>query len=74
MSRINPVTGQREYEPGDTSAPVYFDYDHQVWVKDGVYQDCGHPTSMDCGCFGRAHAGQPVGHGCRPAMGPFDRS
>ena len=39
--RLNPITGQPEYLPGDTSAPIYYDYDHQVWVKDGVYQDPG---------------------------------
>ncbi len=24
---------------------LYFDYDRQVWVKGGVYQDCGHPQT-----------------------------
>ena len=47
-----------KYKPGGTHAPLYFDYDHQVWVKDGVYMDCGHPESMACGCFGRLHAGE----------------
>lgn len=23
-----------------------FDYERQAWVIEGVYQDCGHPTSM----------------------------
>jgi hypothetical protein len=35
-----------------------FDYDRQAWVKDGRYVRCGHPENMDCGCFGRAHAGE----------------
>jgi len=34
-----------------------FDYDRQVWIKDGRYVACGHPETMACGCFGRAHAG-----------------
>lgn len=37
-----------------------YDYDHQAWVKDGLYVRCGHPESMDCGCFGREHAGESV--------------
>lgn len=23
-----------------------YDYNLQVWVKDGIIQDCGHPTEM----------------------------
>ena len=32
-----------------------YDYDLQVWIKEGKYQDCGHPESMSCGCYGRLH-------------------
>lgn len=32
-----------------------YDYEKQVWIKDGVYQNCGHPEKMDCGCYGREH-------------------
>ena len=39
-----------------------YDYTHQAWVENGVYIRCGHPESMDCGCYGRAHAGEPVNH------------
>lgn len=35
-----------------------FDYDLQVWLVDGIYQDCYHPTTMACQCYGRAHAGE----------------
>ena len=35
-----------------------FDYDKQVWIKDGVYQDCGHLESMSCYCYGRKHKGE----------------
>ncbi|MGB6499419.1 MAG: hypothetical protein WBF09_20650 [Candidatus Acidiferrum sp.] len=35
-----------------------YDYTRQAWVKDGVYLRCGHPESMQCGCYGREHAGQ----------------
>ena len=24
---------------------LFYDYDHQAWVKDGVYKDCGHPQT-----------------------------
>lgn len=38
-----------------------FDYEAQVWVLNGVYQDCGHPRSMgdDC-CNAHKLAGQRV--------------
>jgi hypothetical protein len=35
-----------------------YDYTNQAWVIDGRYVACGHPQSMDCGCFGRVHAGE----------------
>lgn len=35
-----------------------YDYEHQAWVKGGVYQDCGHPQSMQCNCYGRLHHGE----------------
>ena len=39
-----------------TSDPPQYDYDNQAWIKDGEYQDCGHPQDLRCACFGRAHA------------------
>ena len=35
-----------------------FDYINQAWVADGVYVRCGHPETMDCGCYGRTHEGE----------------
>jgi hypothetical protein len=35
-----------------------FDYDNQAWVIDGRYVSCGHPDGMECGCYGREHAGE----------------
>lgn len=35
-----------------------YDYDNQAWVVDGKYVRCGHPQSMNCGCYGREHAGE----------------
>jgi hypothetical protein len=49
-----------------------YDYDHQAWVKDGKYVRCGHPESMDCGCFGREHAGEPVRKPVELNNEPFD--
>jgi hypothetical protein len=41
-----------------------FDDERQAWVKDGKYVRCGHPESLDCGCYGRLHEGeQAVTHG-----------
>lgn len=37
---------------------IYFDYEHQAWVENGRYVRCGHPESMDCGCYGRLHEGE----------------
>lgn len=37
-----------------------FDYQNQAWVVNGKYVACGHPASMECDCFGRLHAGEPV--------------
>ena len=35
-----------------------FDYVNQCWVEGHFILDCGHPSDMKCGCFGRAHKGQ----------------
>jgi len=35
-----------------------YDYERQAWVKNGRYVRCGHPASMDCGCYGREHEGE----------------
>jgi hypothetical protein len=40
------------------SQGAWFDYTHQAWVVDGRYVTCGHPPTMACGCYGRAHAGE----------------
>ena len=41
-----------------------FDYTNQAWVRNGRYVRCGHPESMNCGCYGRQHEGKftPVPH------------
>ena len=38
-----------------------FDYTLQVWIKNGIVIECGHPVSMgpDC-CMARKLAGQDV--------------
>ena len=39
-----------------------FDYENQAWYEDttGTYIKCGHPSTMDCGCFGKLHEGEKV--------------
>ena len=39
-----------------------FDYENQAWYEDttGTYIKCGHPCTMDCGCFGKLHEGEKV--------------
>lgn len=39
---------------------LYFDYDRQAWIRDGIVQRCGHPDAMRCGCYGREHAGERI--------------
>lgn len=34
-----------------------YDYTNQCWVVNGYYVRCGHPPTIDCGCFGKTHAG-----------------
>ena len=43
-----------------TATGTGYDYQNQAWVKDGVYQPCGHPDRPNCGCYGAIHAGQPI--------------
>lgn len=35
-----------------------YSYDKQCWIEDNVIQDCGHPKTMSCDCYGRQHAGE----------------
>lgn len=35
-----------------------YDYSRQAWVREGKYVRCGHPETMRCGCYGRAHEGE----------------
>jgi len=37
---------------------IYFDYDNQCWIVGGKVERCGHPETMNCGCYGRIHAGE----------------
>jgi hypothetical protein len=37
-----------------------FEYDLQVWVKDGRIVRCGHPSEMNCGCNGKTFEGLTV--------------
>ncbi len=39
---------------------IRFDYGNQAWIVNGIYERCGHPEEMACGCYGRIHAGEPA--------------
>lgn len=41
--------------------PLYFDYTLQVWLKNGIVVNCGHPLHMglDC-CNGRRYQGMDL--------------
>ena len=43
-----------------TPNEVAYDYVNQAWIRNGVYEACGHPPEMDCQCYGRLHAGEPT--------------
>ena len=49
------------YSTNDSTHAVNgFDYENQAWVINGLYIRCGHPESMNCGCYGREHQGEAV--------------
>jgi hypothetical protein len=35
-----------------------YDYENQAWVENGKYVACGHPSNMNCNCYGRIHEGE----------------
>ena len=39
-----------KYTEHGTGRKVEFDYGLQVWVIDGIIQNCGHPDDMRPGC------------------------
>ena len=41
-----------------TDRTIGFDYENQAWVVDGRYVNCGHHETINCGCYGRIHAGE----------------
>ena len=43
-------------DPGEIHSHQ-FDYDHQAWVIDGYYVDCGHTVEHVCNCYGRRWMG-----------------
>ncbi len=52
-----------------TPKVIQFDYENQAWIVGGLYERCGHPEEMACGCYGRHHAGEnasPSGSGICP--------
>jgi hypothetical protein len=37
-----------------------YDYNNQAWYQNGVYIRCGHPSAMNCQCYGLVNEGKPV--------------
>ena len=59
MSGIGGILGMRPKPlEGTMIKGSHFDYVHQAWTKDGKYVRCGHPASMNCDCYGKAHEGE----------------
>lgn len=56
-TRQEAVACADEYRRAESETSAY-DYDNQAWTINGRYVRCGHPESMDCGCYGRLHAGE----------------
>jgi hypothetical protein len=57
MSRTHTNNYTIDSDPKTVSG---YDYRHNAWVLHGFYCSCAHPDDMDCGCFGRDHASDPV--------------
>lgn len=50
------------YLPGNPDCNPHYNYDLQVWVRDGIVLDCGHPADrVDC-CNARRLAGEEADH------------
>jgi len=47
------------HERRPTPPPVYYDYERQCWVKDGIVATCGH-TMPASGCYACVYHGQPM--------------
>ena len=58
FSTLNQSLGRSAIASKKQPRDIWFDYTHQAWVVDGKYQRCGHRDFMDCGCYGRIHAGE----------------
>jgi len=37
-----------------------FSYEWQCWIIGYRVQNCGHPETMRCGCYGREHQGELI--------------
>lgn len=48
----------RAMVPDPNAGAERYDYKNQAWTKNWIYMSCNHPDSMDCGCYGRLHAGE----------------
>jgi len=44
-------------EKGETKMKnkIAYDYEKQVWIVNGKYEDCGHKPELNCTCYGRIH-------------------
>lgn len=40
-----------------------YSYRYRCWIRDYTVERCGHPEAMDCGCYGRQHAGERIAVG-----------
>lgn len=52
---LRTIGSELQWQAHDKS-DLYFNYDLQVWVRDGKYVRCGHLTP--CRCYGRKHEGE----------------
>jgi hypothetical protein len=56
---VDPLAGSDFESPAPNPETITgFDYTNQAWVQNGRYLRCGHPTEMECDCFGRTHQGE----------------
>ena len=47
-----------EFVDNVNEGKTHYDYKNKAWIKGGRVVNCGHPNSMNCQCYQRAHAGE----------------
>lgn len=57
--KVNHMSTTTSATPAPLLPRIWYDYEVQAWVEDGVYTQCGHPLLLqpEC-CYAGSHAGE----------------